>query len=290
MEKKIILVTGATQGIGKITATSLSRQGHTVILHGRNEQKLKVVVDEIKTSTGNSDVAYIVADLFSLADTKRMTEEFKLRFDRLDVLINNAGAFMNKFRETTEEGLEKTITLNLFAPFLLMNELLESLKKSKSARIINLSSAMHRRGGKPNFDNFQMENNYNAAKAYGLSKLYLIWISRHLAKELKNKSISNVTVNVCHPGAVATNFGQDSDKGFINNLIFKVAYRLMPKPEMGAKTSIYLATSKEVEHVTGKFYGNKEKVEKPHDRYYSVEHEQIVWDYCLKVVQPYLRG
>ena len=288
MENKTILITGATQGIGKVTALALAKQGHTLIIHGRNKAKLQAVAEEIKTATGNDKVDAIVADLFSLADTKRMADEFKTRYNRLDVLINNAGAFLNKQRETALEGFEKTIALNLFAPFLLMQSLLEVLSKSPSARIINISSAMHRRGGKPDFNDFQSEKNYSAARAYGLSKLYLIWITRHMAKQLKENGINNITVNASHPGAVATNFGQDSNKGFFINLIFKIALRFMDKIEDGARTGIYLATSPEIEHVTGEFFGNREKLEKPDERYWSPENEKIVWDYCLKVTENFL--
>lgn len=230
----------------------------------------------------------IVADLFSLADIKRMADEFKTRYDHLDVLINNAGAFLNKQRETTPEGFEKTITLNLFAPFLLMQSLLGLLAKSKSARIINLSSSMHRRSGKYDFNDFQFEKNYAPSRAYGLSKLYLIWITRHMAKLLKEKGINNVTVNASHPGAAATYFGQDSDKGFFINMVFKIALLFMDKPEDGARTSIYLASFAEVENVTGEFFNNKCKFEKPDDRFYTPENEKIVWDYCKQITQAYL--
>lgn len=288
MEHKIILITGSTDGIGKITATALAAQGHTVIIHGRNKIKAEKVCEEIKKQTGNNKVAYIIADLLSLADIKQMIEEFKKKFDRLDVLINNAGAIFGKEREITNEGFEKTITLNLLAPFLLTQLLLETLIKSKSARIINLYSAMHRRGGKPDFDNFQSEKFYATDKAYGLSKLYLVWITQHLAKVLKENGIKNITVNACHPGAVATNFGQEADKGLIMNMIFKIALKLMPKPEIGAKTSIYLAISPEVEKVSGQFYDAKMKIEKPADKYYSVKNENLVWEYCEKMTANYL--
>lgn len=288
MVSKTILITGATQGIGKETAIALAKQGHHVIIHGRDRVKLQTVSDEIKTATGNNNVDTITADLFSLTDIKRMTDELKNRYSRLDVLINNAGAFLNKDRETTKDGLEKTITLNLFAPFILMHSLLDLLVKSPSARIINTSSAMHRHGGKPDFSDFQSEKNYKPARAYGLSKLYLIWITRHLAEQLKEKGIKNITVNALHPGAVATNFGQDSDKGFVINMIFKVALLFMDKPADGARTSIYLAASPEVEGVTGEFFDNKGRIEKPDDRYWSSENEKIVWDYCMKIAGPYL--
>lgn len=185
MENKTILITGSTDGIGKITATTLAKQGHTIIIHGRNKEKAEAVRKQIIAETGNNDIDILIADLLSLADIKRASEEIKNKYSRLDVLINNAGAFFGKVRETTKEGFEKTITLNLFAPFLLTQLLLEVLEKSPSARIINLSSAMHKRGGKPDFNDFQLENNYKPDRAYGLSKLYLIWASRHLATELK---------------------------------------------------------------------------------------------------------
>lgn len=288
MDQKTIFITGATQGIGKETARTLAQQGHHVIIHGRNNTKLQTVAEEIKKTTGNNAIETIEADLFSLANVKRMADEFKIRYDRLDVLINNAGAFLNKQRELTKEGLEKTLTLNLFSPFLLMQSLLGVLAKSPSARIINISSAMHRRGGKPDLNDFQLEMSYAPSRAYGLSKLYLIWITRHMAKQLDEKRIKNITVNASHPGAVATNFGQESDKGFIINLIFKIALRFMDKVEDGARTSIYLATSPEVENVTGQFFDNKQRIEKPDDRYYSLGNEIKVWDYCSMITESYL--
>jgi NAD(P)-dependent dehydrogenase (short-subunit alcohol dehydrogenase family) len=288
MESKIILVTGTTQGIGKITATALAKQGHRIIIHGRSKSKLIAVQEEIIKETGNKKIDIAVADLLSMTDTKRMADELKSKYNSLDVLINNAGAIFNKDRELTNEGHEKTIALNLHAPFLLMQLLLPLLQKSSDARIINLSSAMHKRGGTPDFTDFNLVNSYKPDRAYGLSKLYLIWVSRHMAIDLKSKGINNVTVNVCHPGAVATNFGQDSKKGFIIDIIFKAALWVMPKPEVGAQTSIYLASSAEVKNTTGQFYGYKKNIEKPDERYYTAENEQKVWDYCLKTIQKYL--
>lgn len=199
MEQKTILITGATDGIGKITATSLAAQGHKIIVHGRNRLKAETVCREIKSETGNNKVDYVLADLLSMADIKCMVADFKSSHNHLDVVINNAGAFFNKQRETTKEGFEKTIALNLFAPFLLMQLLTDVLAKSSSARIINMYSAMHRRGGIPDFNDFQLVNSYKPGRAYGLSKLYLVWITRHMASELKRKGITNITVNGTHP-------------------------------------------------------------------------------------------
>ena len=288
MTNKTILITGATDGIGKMTPKTLAAQGHTIVIHGRNKAKAEAVVQEIKSETGNTKVEYVLADLLLMADTKRMVSDIKSKYDHLDVLVNNAGAFFNKQRETTKEGFEKTIALNLFAPFLLMQSLLELLVKSQSARIVNVYSAMHRRGGKPDFNDFQLENSYKVARAYGLSKLYLVWMTKHMASELKKKGINNITVNATHPGAVSTNFGRESDKGFFINLVFKIAARFTDKPETGAVTSIYLATSPKVEGVTGQFYDNKAKIEKPDDKYWSIQNEQKVWDYLQKVLKPYL--
>lgn len=288
MNAKIILITGSTDGIGKITATELAKQGHTIIVHGRNKEKAAAVCQEIIAKTGNKNVAFLIADLLRLTDIKRMSEELKKKYSNLDVLINNAGALFGKERETTSEGFEKTITLNLFAPFLLTKLLLETLAKSESARIINVYSAMHRRGGKPDFTNFQSDKVYKTDRAYGLSKLYLVWITKHLAKQLKENGLDNITVNACHPGAVATNFGQDADKGFLMNLIFKVALLIMPKPEKGAQTSIYLASSPDVKNISGEFYNNNMKVEKPDAKYYSAENEKLVWEYCEKITTKYV--
>lgn len=288
MEKKRIVITGATDGIGKMTARMLAEKGHEMIIHGRNRAKAEAVRDEIARETGNPDIHILIADLLSLADVRNAIVEFKKKYDRLDVLINNAGAFFGKHRETTEEGLEKTMTLNLFAPFLLMQLLLDLLAESPSARIINISSSMHRRAGKPDLNDFQLEKKYSPDKAYGLSKLYLIWITRHLATSLKEKGITNISVNASHPGAVSTNFGQDADKGFFINMVFKIALLFMDKVEDGAMTSVYLATSPDVEKVSGQFYSNRKKPEQADDRYYSPQSEQMVWDYCREVVKPYL--
>lgn len=288
MEHKTILVTGATQGLGKVTATELAKQGHHIILHGRNISKLEEVRNDIVGETGNKKIDIIIADLLSLSETARMAGELKKKYNKLDVLVNNAGAFFNKQRETTKEGFEKTIALNLFAPLLLMQSLSELLAKSLSARIVNVSSAMHKRGGKPDFNDFQLQNSYKPARAYSLSKLYLIWVSRHMVKYLQEHNITNVSVNVCHPGAAATNFGQDSNKGFLIDLVFKIAMHFTDKPEQGAMTSIYLATSPALEKITGKFFGNRKNIEKPDDKYYSRENEQKVWDYCQQILKPYL--
>jgi NAD(P)-dependent dehydrogenase (short-subunit alcohol dehydrogenase family) len=283
MERKTILITGATDGIGMVTAKELAKEGHKVIIHGRNETKANKVVDEIKSLTGNNEVEYVLADLFSFESIKQMSDDFQERYDHLDVLINNAGAVLDNQRSVTKNGIEKTMALNVLAPLLLTQLLLNSLKKSNSARVINMSSASHRASGKPNLDDLNFEEVHSAQKRYSLSKLYVIWNTRHFARLLQNQGIKNVTVNVSHPGAVATNFGQDSDKGFLTNLIYKIALPFMARPEKGASTNVFLATSSTVTGVTGKYFGDSKEI-KPYDRYYSLKNEQTVWDYCMNVI------
>ena len=288
MESKIILITGATNGIGKNTAKALVQQGHLVVIHGRDMIKTQAVCEEISSETGSNKVDYLIADLFSLSEVKRMADEFKRKYKQLDVLINNAGAVFNKQRETTEEGLEKTMTLNLFVPFLLTELLLEVLEKSPACRIINVSSVAHKMGGKPDLSDIQSEKKYKNFKVYGLSKLYLIWITQHLSEILMEKGIKNITVNALHPGIIASGFGNGANKGFFIDFVFKLSKHLLTSAKKGAVTSIYLATSKDVENVTGKYFGHRQKIAKTGKRHYSVKNEKLIWDYCMQIVKPYL--
>jgi NAD(P)-dependent dehydrogenase (short-subunit alcohol dehydrogenase family) len=286
MENKIILITGATSGIGKAAAKILAKQGHTIILHGRNKSKTEALCEEIKSESGNANVDLLIADMFLLSDVKKMADDFKKKYKKLDVLINNAGGTMGKIREATAENLEKNIALNLLSPFLLTQLLLDPLAKSSSGRIINVSSEMHKFGGKPLFDDFQLERNYDAVRAYSLAKLYLIWITRHFAAELKAQ---NITVNSVHPGVAKTNFALDADRGFFTNFIGKMLMAFSLTPEQGAESIVYLASSDEVTKVSGKYYAPKKKIANPSDKFYSAKNEQIVWDYCMKTCEAYLK-
>ena len=284
MNKKIILITGATRGIGKETALGLAKLGHHIVLHGRNETHLNEVCDEIKSITGNYDIDIIVADLSLLSNTKQMTEEFKNRYDKLDVLINNAGVYPARIRETNAEGLEKTMTVNLFAPFLIMQSMKSVLLKSESARIINVSSNMHKYGGRPDFSDMQFERNYSPLRVYGLSKLYLNWVTQELSNMLKQRGINYVTVNSLNPGSVATNFGEEFYRSFLVKQAFKLAHNFMDEPADGANTSIYLATSPDVENISGKYFNKKGKVTKSDDRYWSPDNGKFVFEYCAEII------
>ncbi|UXU83937.1 SDR family NAD(P)-dependent oxidoreductase [Mammaliicoccus sciuri] len=284
---KTILITGSTDGLGKIMATELAQDGNRIILHGRNEEKAKKVKSEIEKRTGNKDIDIAIADLFSLKSIKAMTDDIKQKYDTIDVLINNAGAIMDKTRGVTSEGLEKTMMLNVYAPFLITYELIDLVKNSQQGRIINTASNTHRMASKPNFDDLQFEHKYSPSNAYGTAKLFVIWLTRHWDKVLKENGIDHVTANVWHPGAAATSFGQGNDKGLINNIIFKAALPFMSSPQKGASTAVYLARSNEVRNVSGKYFGNS-KEEQPKDKHYSEVNEQKIWDHCMQICESFL--
>lgn len=287
MEKKIVLITGATDGIGKETAKALAKKGYHVIVHGRNERKAKEVVKEIKSATNNQDVDILICDLLSFKDIKRMADDFYRTYNHLDVLIHNAGAVFSNERVLTEDGEERTFQLNVFSPFLLTHLLLPALQKSQSARVVLESSASHAAARKPDFTDMKSTKTYGAQGNYSLSKLYAIWMGQRFAAFLKANAIHHVTFNVTHPGAVATSFGQNENKGFIVNAIYKIALPFVSKPEDGAKSEIYLASSPEVEGVSGKYYSHKCKEDQPNPRHYSQENEKAIWDYCEKVTRAY---
>ncbi|WP_192085729.1 SDR family NAD(P)-dependent oxidoreductase [Algoriphagus sp. Y33] len=287
MDRKTILITGSTGGIGKVTAKALAKLGHTVIIHGRDKEKTASICEEIKSETGNDTIDYVIADLLLLSEVSQLAESFKKKHKRLDVLINNAGAIFGKERETTQEGFEKTMALNLFSPFLLTQLLLEVLAKSPAARIINVSSGAHTMSGTPDLDDIQSTKKYSFGNAYGLSKLYLIWVTQRLATELKTNGMSNITANSLHPGTIKTAFGQRAKKGFVVDLLFNISMLFAISPEKGAENTIYLATAKEVEHISGKYFSNK-KIARPSMKYYSPENEKAVWNYCKLITQPYL--
>jgi NAD(P)-dependent dehydrogenase (short-subunit alcohol dehydrogenase family) len=276
---RVALVTGATSGIGKAAAIQLAKLGFMVIVHGRNQEKVQQVCDEIKVLTGNDKIEAMVADLFLLTEVKTMAAGFIKKYNRLDVLINNAGGIMGMERENTKEGLEKTMAVNLFAPFLLTELLLGLLKQSEDGRIINVSSNSHQLNAKPDFDDLQLEKGYTPLRAYGNSKLFLIWVSQHLAARLKGEGISHVTINTLHPGAVKTNFGLQSNLGGFLNFIVKLARPLFKTVEQGADTIVYLATSNDVKNRSGKYFVDRKEAMVA-AKYHTAKREQAVFDYC----------
>ncbi len=248
MQGKVVLVTGATNGIGKITAQELANKGASVVIVGRSAEKTLATASEIRQKSGNPDVEGLVADLSSLEQVRRLADEFKKKHTRLDVLVNNAGAIFSR-RQVTADGFEMTFAFNHLAYFLLTNLLLDLLTASAPARIVNVSSAAHL-NGPLDFDDLQtIHYSFGGYRAYGHSKLANIMFTYELARRLEG---TRVTANALHPGTVNTGFGKNN--GGVMNLAMKAFAMFQIPPEQGAQTSIYLASSPEVEGVSGQYF------------------------------------
>jgi NAD(P)-dependent dehydrogenase (short-subunit alcohol dehydrogenase family) len=264
MSGKVCLVTGATAGIGFATAVGLARQGATVVGVGRNRDKCQAVAARIRQETGNPTVEFMQADLSARAEVRRLAQEFQRSHPRLDVLVNNVGAFFMS-RRLSVDGIEMTWALNYLGVYLLTELLLDTLKASapreaslehngRESRVVNVSSAMHT-SAQLNFDDLQGQRKYSGMKAYGQSKLAMVMYTYDLARRLAG---TGVTVNALHPGFVASDMYRSSG-GFIK-LLGPVIKLMAVSPEAGAETSIFVAGSPEVEGVTGKYFVKKQAV------------------------------
>lgn len=207
---KTILITGSTDGIGKHLAMKLASEGHEVILHGRNSEKLRVALSDIQLKTGNKNIHGYLADFSKLADVYRFSEEIRRDFDKIDVLFNNAGAYFGDARVATAENIEMTFMLSVQVPYILTTELLPLLEKAEAGRVVHTSSFMHHFAQSKGLD-FGLEQSYSAAMAYNNAKLYTIWLAIAQAEALEKQG-SSVTVNAYHPGLIATNLGNDGVK------------------------------------------------------------------------------
>lgn len=290
MDSKTILVTGSNSGIGYQTALILANQGHHVIIHGRNEQKVKTALSEIKKQSGNEKIDSIVADLSLMSEVTRLATELKEKYDHLDALVNNAGSQMGKERSVTIEGHEKTMAINTFAPLLLSESLLDLLEKSSDGRIVTVSSASYNQGTSDRYlDDIELANNYEFGRVYGLSKLYVLWLMWHLNDKLQERG-SKVTVNCMEPGSALTNLGSEAAAN--RPKIWKVIYALwrpmMVDPAIPGETNARLATGNEFHGLTGMFFDKNGRIEKENRKYYSKENEQKLWNYCMQILTPYL--
>lgn len=286
--KKIILVTGATSGLGIEEAKAFLKEGHTVVIHGRNRKKALKVQEELIEETGNHNVDVLVANLESMAEVTRLAEEFQAKYDHLDVLVNNAGNQYGGRWQGTDEGLEKTMAVNLFAPTLLSLLLVDSLKKSKHGRIVTMSSASHAQGGKPFIDDVELKNHYSYTRAYGLSKLYVIWAMRSLVKQLQSQGIDTIDINYAHPGMAKSSLGEAKERPWILRPIFGLAYLIGSSTEAGAQPIVKAAIDPRFQGQSNLYFGPK-GLEKVSEKYYTPENEKAVWNYCMKVLSPYLK-
>ncbi|MEY2460398.1 MAG: retinol dehydrogenase 12 [Acidimicrobiaceae bacterium] len=252
MNGKTVVITGANVGIGKETAVGLATMGATVVLACRNRTKAAAAAHEIRTRSESDDVHLVDLDLADLDSVTACAKEILDKFERLDVLINNAGLQLKK-RSTTKQGFETTFGVNHLGHFHFTNLLLDRIRASAPARIVNLSSIGHNfaRGGLP-WDDLQHDiTRYTANGAYCESKLANVLFTRELAKRLP---VDEVTANACHPGAVRSQFGSSEDMGRFYGTFMKVGGLFLISPKSGARTSIYLATSPDVEGKTGGYY------------------------------------
>lgn len=253
LTNRLCVVTGANSGIGKETVRDFARRGAYVIMVCRNEARANQARREIVKDTGHTGLEIVLADLAVQYDIRRAAEEITAQFDHVDILVNNAGYLPNE-REVTADGIEKTLAVNHLAPFLLTKLLLNSLQQAKEARVITVSSEVHRLGARVfDLDNLQLKNNFSPMKAYGLSKLCNIMFTYELAKQTHDDAI---TANCLHPGVVSTQLSEEA--GWATKLFYLMGKPFMRSPEGGAQTSIYLATSDEVQNVSGRYFKNKQ--------------------------------
>ena len=264
VNEQTILITGATDGIGKLTALQLAKQNAYILIHGRNETKVVSVVNEIKNTTGNKNIEGFVADLSSLDEVRKLASDILEKHDKLDVLINNAGAGFAASRYG-KDGTETRLTVNYLAPFLLTHLLLPALKNSAGSRIVNVSSA----GQAPiHFDDIMLEKKFDGVEAYCQSKLALIMFSIDLAEQLKSERI---TVNSLHPGTYLD-----------TNMVREAGVTPWGKPETGADAEVFLATSPQLENITGKYFDVKKET-KAHSQAYDAKARKKLWELSIEL-------
>jgi retinol dehydrogenase 14 len=251
MAGKIVLITGGTGGIGKATAIGLATMGARVGITGRDLARAEQAAADIRTASGNPAVDAFAADMTSQAEVRRLAAAVVNAYPRLDVLINNVGGFW-AHRHPTADGLERTFALNHLASFLLTNLLLDRLKASAPARVVTVSSGAQSMG-RIDFDDLQGARNYSGQRAYNQSKLANVMFTNELARRLEG---TGVTATAVHPGVVRTNFGAE-DQAWFFALISRAVRPLLKTPAQGAETPIYLASSPDMDGVTGQFFANR---------------------------------
>jgi NAD(P)-dependent dehydrogenase (short-subunit alcohol dehydrogenase family) len=271
MSAKVCIVTGGTSGIGWVTAYRLAQWGATVLLIGRNLERGLVAEERIRRESSNRSVKFFQTDLSVQDQIHQFVEVFLREYDRLNVLVNNAGTTLLT-RRLSADGVEMTFAVNHLGHFLLTNLLLDTLIASAPSRVINVSSGSHLRA-RIDFDHLQGEWGYQGLRAYGQSKLANVLFTYELARRMEGKG---VTVNAVHPGFVLTNLAREN--GWLIHRITRLIMRLKGiSPEEGAETLIYLATSLEVEKVTGKYFYQMKPVETS-PQSYDIQASLRLWE------------
>ena len=302
---KSILITGATDGIGKQTALNLAALKNNIIIVGRDEEKCKSVCSHIIETTSNENIDFLVSDLSLISENKILASRIKSKYSKIDVLINNVGALFTK-REETNEGIEKTFSLNHLGVFTLTLDLLEILKQNQSSRIINVASAAHfnvvDKSKKEktnrtfiesllfktnfNINDLQAKQNYKGAQQYSRSKLMNVLFTYKLALDyLKG---SGITVNCLHPGFVASKFGHNNGGFFKKFLQFGQKLQAISVIE-GAKASTFLATSSDAIHINGKYIDEDCSQKKSSPLSYNADLQNKLWDESKNLIQSIIK-
>ncbi len=274
LDGKVSLVTGANSGIGYVIARELAGMGSEVVLVCRNQSKGEMASDEIKKATGNQSVELMIADLASLDSVRKLAQDFKQKHQKLHLLVNNAGLIIGR-RVPTQDGLESTFQVNYLSHFLLTHLLLDALKASAPSRIVNVTSDAHF-DGHMNFEDLQEENGYGAMKSYCQSKLAQVLFTYELAERLKE---TGVTVNCVHPGAVRTNWGDEAGALGVG---IRIARPFMLSPEKGAETPVFVATSADLEGLSGKYFSKKKDTKSSKESYDEGERKKL-WEVSVKL-------
>jgi len=275
MTNKLCVITGANSGIGYETAKALAQKGAYIVMVCRNEDKAIEAKNMILNSVRDAGIAIVICDFSIQKEIRIAAAEIASRYKKIDVLINNHG-FIAAERNETADGLEATFGVNHIGYFLFTNLLLENIKAAKNGRIINVASEAHRNGDF-NPENIQLTENFSAMKAYGNSKLFNILFTKELAERVKD---TNVTANCLHPGVVKTNFPNNGN--WMVKLFWKIGSPFMISPKKGAETSIYLASSDDVENANGAYFKNKKAVA-PRKDAQNMEAAQKLWEISEKL-------
>jgi NAD(P)-dependent dehydrogenase (short-subunit alcohol dehydrogenase family) len=278
MRGKICIVTGSTSGIGKATASRLVRAGATVVVVGRSPAKLEGTVEELRATAGGGPVDALTTDLASLAAVRRLADEVRSRYARLDVLVNNAFDFVPE-REETVDGNERIFATNYLAPFLLTNLLLPLLRASAPARIVNVAAPQY--GARIAFDDLQGTRSFNPHRQNLQAKLGLVLFTYELARRLEG---TGVTANCLTPGLVNTRAGSGGYPGF-TGVVYRLLKPVMKNAEQGSETPFYLASSPEVEGVSGRYFANGKERRSSRASYDEAAARRL-WDVSEQLTAP----
>jgi retinol dehydrogenase 12 len=271
--RSVAIVTGATSGIGAVLAQNLVRAGWRVLLVGRSPERLAAAERAMEGDPATRSTRSLVADLSLLQEVGRLAREVLESEGRIDLLVNNAGAVFAR-RAETSEGIERTLALNVFSPFLLTCRLLDRLRASTPARVVNITSAAHR-GARLRFDDLERARRYSAWGAYGQSKLAILMLTYEFARRYPDRI---VTFNAVHPGFVATRFGRNNSGFFGAGLAF-AEWIAGISPEQGARTPTYVATSPAVSGISGAYFVRSRETRSSAASYDRAAAARI-WDYC----------